>query len=245
MEPRNQMLDRYVLGLAKKSHPRIAFVGTASGDSSDYVRRFYLAMEKLPCRPADVSLFRIDSAARPPIQRLLEQDVLYVGGGNTANLLALWRLHGVDHAMREAWHRGVILCGISAGMNCWFEASVTDSFGPLRELKDGLGILPGSACPHYDGEANRRPTYHRLINESILPAGIAADDGAAVHFIGRRVFCCVASRPRAKAYRVLCRGSEVAEIPLPVMFLGRSSGAQTFTMRNLKKGSRSASRQRR
>jgi dipeptidase E len=222
MEPRNQRLDRYILGITKKSHPRIAFVGTASGDSCDYARRFYLAMEKLPCRPADVSLFRIDAESRPPIQRLLEQDILYVGGGNTANLLAVWRLHGVDKAMREAWRRGIILVGVSAGMICWFESSVTDSFGPLCELKDGLGFLPGSACPHYDGEARRRPTFHRLIRTGVLPSGVAADDGAAIHFIGRKIFRCVASRPKAMAYSVRRCKTKVVETGLPTLFIGAS-----------------------
>ena len=205
MEPRNPRLDRYILASANKPRPRVAFVATASGDSRDYVRRFYLAMEKHRCRPSDVSLFRLDTDPRPPVARLLEQDVIYVGGGNTANLLAIWRLHGVDKAMRQAWRRGAVLCGVSAGMICWFESSVTDSFGPLRELRDGLGLLPGSACPHYDGEANRRPTFHRLVREKILPGGVAADDGAAVHFVGRRILCCVASRPHARAYRVRAR----------------------------------------
>jgi peptidase E len=222
MEPRNLRLDRYILHLTGKARPRVAFVGTASGDSRDYVRRFYLAMKRHRCRPSDVSLFRLDNDPRPPIPRLLDQDVIYVGGGNTANLLAVWRLHGVDRAMREAWRHGTILCGVSAGMICWFESSVTDSFGPLRELHDGLGILPGSACPHYDGEPNRRPTFHRLVREKILSAGVAADDGAAIHFVGRRILRCVSSRPHAKAYRVQRRGANVIETPLPMIFLDRA-----------------------
>jgi dipeptidase E len=220
MESRNPRLDRYILGLTRKPKPRVCFVATASGDSRDYIRRFHLAMERLPCRPSDLPLFRRD--ARDPAKHLLEQDVIYVGGGNTANLLAVWRLHGVDQAMRQAWRRGTILCGVSAGMICWFESSVTDSFGPHRELLDGLGLLPGSACPHYDGEPNRRPTYHRLIREKVLPAGVAADDGAAIHFVGRRIFRCVCSRPHAKAYRVERRGATVIETPLPVVFLERT-----------------------
>jgi peptidase E len=219
MEPRNLRLDRYIFNLARRPNPRVAFVGTASGDSRDYLRRFYLAMKRHRCRPSDVSLFRRDG--RDPAKLLLEQDVIYVGGGNTANLLAIWRLHGVDKVMREAWRRGTVLCGVSAGMICWFQSSVTDSFGPLRELRDGLGILPGSACPHYDGEPNRRPTYHRLVRENILPAGYAADDGAAIHFVGPRIRC-IASRPHAKAYWVerSARG-HVIEIPLTTIFLDR------------------------
>ena len=222
MEPRNLRLDRYIFSLARRPNPRVAFVATASGDSRDYVRRFYLAMKQHRCRPSDVSLFRLDADPRPPIPRLLEQDVIYVGGGNTANLLAVWRLHGVDKAMREAWRRGTVLCGVSAGMICWFESSVTDSFGPLRKLKDGLGILPGSACPHYDGERNRRPTFHRLVRSGVLPDGVAADDGAAIHFVGRRILRCVSSRATAKAYRIERRGRNVIDTPLPTIFLDRA-----------------------
>jgi peptidase E len=217
MEPRNPRLDRYILSLARRASPRVCFVATAAGDSRDYIRRFHLAFDRLPCRPSELTLFRRD--ARDPAKQLLEQDVIYVGGGNTANLLAIWRLHGVDRAMREAWRRGVILCGVSAGMICWFEASVTDSFGPLRELKDGLGLLPGSACPHYDGEARRRPTFHRLVGQKILPAGLAADDGAAIHFVGRKILRCVSSRPNAKAYRIERRDGRVIETELLTTFL--------------------------
>jgi peptidase E len=163
-----------------------------------------------------LSLFRRD--ARDPRKHLLEQDIIYVGGGNTANALAVWRVHGIDRALREAWRRGIVLCGVSAGMICWFECSVTDSFGPLAALKDGLGFLPGSACPHYDGEAHRRPTYHRLIRRG-FPAGHAADDGAALHFVGRKLYRCISSRSNARVYRLERIGSKVREVPLPTHFL--------------------------
>jgi dipeptidase E len=225
MEPRNKRLDWYILGLTRKPRPRICFVSTASGDSRDYIRRFHLAMEKHRCRPSELTLFRRD--VRDPSKQLLEQDVIYVGGGNTANLLAIWRLHGVDRTMREAWKRGIILCGVSAGMICWFKSSLTDSFGPLRELDDGLGLLPGSACPHYDGEPRRRPTFHRLIRNGTLPAGVAADDGAAIHFVGRKILRCVSSRPHAKAYRVERRGRHAIETELPTTFLSTFSSPGT------------------
>lgn len=217
MEPRNLRLDRYVFSLARSKRPRVCFVPTASGDSRDYVRRFHAAMQKHDCRPSDLALFRRDTG--DPRSLLLAQDVIYVGGGNTANMLAVWRLHGVDQAMREAWRRGVVLCGLSAGMICWFERSLTDSFGPLRELNDGLSLLPGSACPHYDGEARRRPVFHRLIRTGVLSAGVAADDGAALHFVGRKLYACVASRPTARAYRVRVQHGRVTEEALPTRFL--------------------------
>jgi len=219
MEPRNPRLDRYVLSLAGKKEPRVCFVATASGDSRDYVRRFHRAFKQHPCRPSDLSLFVRDK--RDPADVLLQQDIIYVGGGNTANLLAVWRLHGVDRALRRAWESGIVLCGISAGMNCWFESSVTDSFGPLRELADGFGFLRGSACPHFDGEAQRRPVYHRLIREKRLPAGVAADDGAAIHYVDGEILRCVASRPHARAYHVSLKNGQIQEEPLPTLYLSR------------------------
>ena len=223
MEPRNLRLDRYILALTGKARPRVCFLPTASGDSRDYVRRFHLAMAKHRCVASELTLFRRDG--RDLHDFILSQDVIYVGGGNTANLLAVWRLHGVDRIIREAWRRGVVLCGVSAGMICWFEASVTDSFGPLRELKDGLGLLPGSACPHYDGEAKRRPTFHRLVRARILPAGVAADDGAAIHFVGRKILKCVTSRPHARAYDVRLANGRVEERTLETSYLDSSGRA--------------------
>jgi dipeptidase E len=182
-------------------------VPTASGDSAQYVGKFLRAFRGR-AEASYLSLFKRD--ARDLREFVLSQDVIYVGGGNTANLLAVWRVHGVDEIMREAWRRGVVLTGISAGMLCWFECCVTDSFGPLAGLEDGLGILKGSACPHYDGEAERRPTYQRLVSSG-LAAGYAADDFAALHFVGRRLHACVASKAGAGCYRVEMRKGMVVE----------------------------------
>ena len=217
MEPENPLLDDYVLGLTGKRTPRILFIPTASGDGAGYVERFHAAFPPSRARASHLELFRRTLPALDEV--ILEQDVLYVGGGNTANLLAVWRVHGVDRIVRQAWERGIVLAGISAGMICWFECSVTDSFGPLAPLRDGLGLLPGSACPHFDGEPDRRPTYRRLIAGG-FPGGYAADDGAAIHFVGASVHTIVTSRPAAKAYRVSLRNGELVEEPLPGTYLG-------------------------
>jgi dipeptidase E len=214
--PGDPSLDRYVLEVARVPHPRICLLPTAGGDAEDQIRRFYAAYRHLPCEPTHLSLFRLGAEPVDVASVLLGQDVLYVGGGSMLNLLAVWRAHGVDAILREAWERGVLLCGWSAGMICWFEASVTDSFGPeLAGMRDGLGFLPGSACPHYDGEKDRRPTFHRLIRQKMLPPGVAADDGAAIHFIGETIHRCVASRRRAKAYRLTLEAGRVVEETLP------------------------------
>lgn len=220
-EPENPLLDDFVLGLTSAQKPRVCFVGTASGDAYNYRDRFYQAFDGR-AETTHLSLFeRYPEDLRTFV---LRQHVLYVGGGNTANLLAIWRVHGLDAIMREAWAAGVVLAGISAGMICWFEASVTDSFGgPLAPLHDGLRLLPGSACPHYDGEVNRRPTYRRLIGEGTLPAGYAADDGVALHFVGRQLAEVVTSRPHARAYWVQVDDhGKVCEAALRARYLGEA-----------------------
>ena len=135
-------------------------------------------------------------------EQALASNAILVCGGNTANMLAIWRVHGFDGVLREAWEAGVLLCGWSAGMICWFEAGVTDSFGPqLEGMRDGLGFLSGSACPHYDGEELRRPVYQRLVADG-FPPGIAADDAVGLHYRGTELAEIVSASEGAGADRV-------------------------------------------
>jgi dipeptidase E len=229
MEPENPMLDEFALELAAvhaaitghdPARPRACFIGTASGDSAGYIENFHVAFD--PVAETDhLGLF--DRTVGDIATFLVGKDLIYVGGGNTANMLAIWRLHGVDTALRAAWQAGVVLAGLSAGSNCWFEAATTDSYGPeLAPLMDGLGFLPGSHSPHYDGEPQRRPLYQRLVGEGALPAGYAADDGAALVFRGTDLEECVSSRPDAACYRVeRAGGGGASETRLPTRYLGR------------------------
>jgi dipeptidase E len=224
MENRPQ-LDDFVLGLARRrGKPRICFIGTASGDSDTYVRRFFEAFP--PSRAVATHLRFFERTVCDLRAFVLEQDVIYVGGGSTANLLAVWRLHGLDRALREAWRRGVVMAGISAGAICWFEDGITDSFGmPFRALNDGMGFLRGGFCPHYDGESARQAILRRLVARG-LPPTFAVDDGAALHFVGTRLKEAVSSRSNARARRVHLRGGKVVEDELKVRYLGRDSGAR-------------------
>ena len=138
-----------------------------------------------------------------PEDLLLSQDVIFVGGGSVANMLAVWRVHGLDAIMRAAWQAGIVLTGVSAGAICWFTGGTTDSFGTvLRPFTDGLGLLPPSYCPHYDSEARRRPLYQSLVAGGSLPPGIACDDGAAAHYVDSDLAEIVADRPGARGYLV-------------------------------------------
>jgi dipeptidase E len=204
-------LVEYVVGLAGKPAPKVCFVPTAVGDDASAVLRVY---GELPgaARPSYLPFF-----PWPPNDLrsfALEQDVIFVSGGNTANMLAIWRVHGFDEILRQAWEAGVVLTGWSAGMICWFEAGVTDSFGPqLDGMRDGLGFLAGSACPHYDGEELRRPVYTKLVAEG-FPPGVAADDGVGVHYAETELVEVVSVREGANAYRVGPEGETPLEARL-------------------------------
>ncbi|HEV2217477.1 MAG TPA: peptidase E [Candidatus Dormibacteraeota bacterium] len=216
-------LDDYVLSLTQKDHPRVLYLGTAGGDADSHIVLFYEAFSGR-ARPAHLKLFGAPSRMewRPLIR---EQDVIYVGGGNTANMLAIWRVHGMDQALREAWDDGVVLCGVSAGMNCWFECSVSDSFGlDLAALRDGLGFLPGSVCPHYDGEERRRPVYRQLVAEG-LPAGYAVEDSVGIVFHETEFAEAVTEIDGHRAYRVEMTDGEISETVVPTRSLVSSAPA--------------------
>lgn len=215
---KSRALDRHFIAATGKAAPRVCFVGTASGDAESARYKFYEAMAQLGVRATHLSL------VQPPTADLAsfvgEQDAIYVGGGNTRSLLALWREWGLDRALRAAYERGVVMGGISAGMICWFECGITDSNpGALSALRC-LGWLPGTACPHYDGEKERRPTFHRLLSEGQVPAGVAADDGAALHYVDEALVEVVTSRPEARAFRLTREATGVQEHALPSRYLG-------------------------
>jgi peptidase E len=211
-EAATRRLLAHAVGLSGAEAPKVAVVPTAVGDDADSVLRHYGLL------PSNAVTSYIPFFPWPPAdlrKLMLAQDAIFVCGGNTANMLAIWRVHGFDAILREAWEAGVVLTGWSAGMICWFEAGVTDSFGPqLEGMRDGLGFLPGSACPHYDGEERRRPVYTELVRGD-FPGGIAADDGVGVHFRGTELVDVVTVRDGATAYRVEAGG----ETPLDARLL--------------------------
>ena len=176
----NDSLDEFLLNSVECRKPNICFIPTASGDSRGYIERFYTSFRKYFCATTHLELFRRTELNLEKFIR--NQDIIYVGGGNTANLLAIWRLHGLDRIIREVYHSGTTLAGISAGAACWFEGCMTDSFGSLSVLNDGLGLLPGSFCPHYNTELDRPKRFIHAIQSGALPQGVALDDGVAARY---------------------------------------------------------------
>jgi dipeptidase E len=207
MEAEPSVLDDYVLSLAPAREPRICLLPTAGGDSEEQIRRFRIAFGDRLCEPSVVSLFRLGHEPVPLREHLLAQDVIYVGGGSLINLLALWRAHGLDTILREAWQAGIVLAGLSAGSMCWFEGGITKGRGEPRPAA-GLGFLPGSNSVHYDGEPDRRPAYLAAVTTGALAPGYGVMDGVGLLFRGTRLAEVVASREGLRAYRVDAAGTE-------------------------------------
>jgi dipeptidase E len=219
MQERSPALDRLVLSLTGKPAPRICFLPTASGDERELTTRFYERFGSWPCELSILSLFHLGRDRIDPVRHLLAQDAIYVGGGSMRNMLAIWREHGVDQAMRAAWEAGVVLAGLSAGAMCWFEGGVTMS-GGRPETVAALGLLGGSLSVHLDGEPQRLPAYRAAVAAGDLPSGYAVDDCAALVFTGQRLTGCVASRPGARIFRVRANGTgETIEQKLAVRLL--------------------------
>ena len=219
MEPDNPVLDDFVLGLAGTREPRILFLPTASGDPAAQIAAFDARFAERACVASHLSLFRLHGMRRPLREIVLEQDVVYIGGGSMRNLLAIWRAHGLDTLVKEARERGVVRAGLSAAEMCWFEGGITRSSGPPETIA-GLGLLPGSLSVHADGEPERLPAYLAAVRSGALPGGWAADDGVGLLFEDARLARAVSSRPGAGAQRVDAVEGELVRARIEPELLG-------------------------
>jgi peptidase E len=223
MESGNPLLDDYVLELGGAERPRVCFLPSASGDADHYIVRFYRAFAADRCEASHISLFRREQGPEDLRAHLLGQDLIYVGGGSVVSLLGVWRAHGIDSILREAWERGVVLCGLSAGSLCWFAEAVSGFHGAPRQV-EGLGLLPFSNCVHYERDSSRRDAYHDFLRSG-MRCGYAAEDGAALHFVGTELHRVVASRPQAGGYRLDAAGERVVETRIATAYLGDAEAA--------------------
>jgi dipeptidase E len=216
MEHGNPLLDDYVLSLTGRLRPRVCFLPTASGDADHYVVRFYREFASRT-DASHLTLFRRERGRRDVREHLLSQDLIYVGGGSVVSMLGVWRAHGIDEILREAWESGVVLCGLSAGALCWFAQSLTAYYGRPEPI-EGLGFLPWSFTAHFGSEPARRDEYRRRLMLGMM-RGFAADDGAALHFQAQDLMRAVSSRPEARACSMRLAGGRVIQEPLPVTYL--------------------------
>lgn len=196
-------------------HPRLCIIGTAVGDNPVWLAAMHHAFSKLDMVVSHLDLFPMPNFDDIEVH-LSKQDVIWVSGGSTANLLALWRLHGLDKILRAAWQAGIVLMGVSAGSVCWHVGGTTDAYGlPLRPLTDALGFLPFSNSPHHDAEPERRPLIHRLVADGTLPEGYATDNGAGLVYYGTDLYEAITEKPGALAYEIRRDDITAREIPLP------------------------------
>lgn len=222
-DSKDTLLERYVLGQSGARRPAVCFLPTASGDADNYIVRFYDAFGRLGATPSHLSLFRLPQADLAGY--LLDRDVIYVGGGNTRSMMALWREWGIIDILRRALARGTVLAGVSAGAICWFEQGITDSVPGEMRIVRGAGLLPGSCCPHYDNQEARRPAYQRMVREGLIGPGYGISDGAALHFVNGRLYRVVGTSIDARAYEVsAAAGGEVVETPLETLAVVPDAG---------------------
>ncbi len=202
IEPENKKMDLYILSLCNSDNPRICFLPTASGDDKNYIERFYGFFNKENCKPSHLSLFRGNISNIE--NHLLEQDVIYVGGGNTRNMMAIWKDRGVDEMLKNGYGKGIIMAGISAGSLCWYEEGITDSIPGKYTRMECLGFLKGSNCPFAD--KGKKETYIKMIEEGEMKEGVATEIGVGVHYENEKIKCIFASRENAKAYLISMGG---------------------------------------
>ena len=225
MEPANPALDDFVLTLARAREPKILFLPTASGDPNAQMSAFRATFGDRACQPRQLSLFRLEQQPADLRELILSRDIVYVGGGSMRNLLAIWREHGLDLLMREAWENGVLLAGISAGAMCWFEHGITRSAGRPAPAP-GLGFLPGSMTVHCDGDPSRLPVFLGAVAGGVIAEGYAADDGVGLVFEDKRLVRVVSSRPAARAYRVQRSGQRAMRTVIePDLLTSAAAGA--------------------
>ncbi len=224
MEPANPLLDDFVLSLADVKEPRILFLPTASGDTTSQINAFKSRFSTRACVTEQLSLFHLRESTRSLQEIVLSQDIVYAGGGSMRNLLALWQAHGLDDLLIQAWQRGAVLAGLSAGAMCWFQAGITRSSGPPEPF-DGLGLLEGSLTVHADGEPERLPVWLAHVRNDTIPGGWALDDGVGLLFRGQKLDRAVSSRPGAGAQRVDAIAGELLRKRVEVELLGEGPKA--------------------
>ena len=208
--PGEGLIEKYILDQSEKDVPNICFIPTATGDNEAYKVNYYSTFSKLDCSPSHLDFFK----RTPDLKELiLNQDVIFVGGGNTKSMLAVWKDWGLDLLLKEAYEKGVIMSGVSAGAICWFDQGITDSWAEDLKVMDCLGFIEGACCPHYDEEPQRKPSLNKFITEKVLKSCYAVDGGCALHIEDEKEFKSVVFSENKNSFLVEMKDNKVAEKP--------------------------------
>jgi aminopeptidase N len=211
--PKHNLIEKYILKQANVKKPNILFIPTASAEDKSYIVNFYSCFSRLECSPSHVTFFQ----RTPRLDSLVNKaDVIYVGGGNTKSMLAVWKEWKLDKMLLKAYQNGKILCGVSAGAICWFEQGITDSWASNLNTMDCLGFIDGMACPHYQEEKDRRPSVHKLLKNKNAISGYAIDGGAAVHFKKGEYYKSLQFYSNSNVYKVSLVDGNVNESQLDI-----------------------------
>ena len=206
-DPGEGIIEEYILKQTKKKKPNICFIPTATGDNEAYKVNYYATFSKLNCNPSHLDFFK----RTPDLKRLISnQDAIFVGGGNTKSMLAVWREWGLDNILKKGYKNGIVMSGVSAGAICWFQNGITDSWSSNLKIMPCMNIIKGTCCPHYDEEPERRPTVKKMIMSKKVKNIFAVDSGAALHIKNENIFKSVSFREQKSSYEVsLLRGKLV------------------------------------
>ena len=208
--PGEGIIENYILNQSNAKKPNICFIPTATGDNEAYKNNYYATFTKLNCNPVHLDFFK----RTPDLENLInEQDVIFVGGGNTKSMLAVWKDWGLDLILHEAYKNGVVMSGVSAGAICWFEQGITDSWAEDLVVMDCLGFIGGACCPHYDEEPQRKPSLNKFLTKKVLNSCYAVDGGCALHIQDEKVFKSVVFSKNKNSFLVELKDNRVAEKP--------------------------------
>ena len=206
----SNLIEQYILDQTSKKKPKICFIPTATGDLDPYIVNFYSVFTKLKCVPSHISFFKRTIDLQAHIQK---QDAIFVGGGNTKSMLAVWRDWGLDLILKDAYDRGVVMSGVSAGAICWFEGGLTDSWASDLKMMECMNFIPGNCAPHYDEEPERRPATKKFLENKSIDFMYGIEGGAALHFIDEMPNSTIRFKKNKNAYKVTFDGKKINEIP--------------------------------
>ncbi len=209
-ENSSQLIEEYLLSISGKNYPKICFLPTATGDNDSYIVRFYSIFTRLKCIPIHIEFFKrtIDIE-----NHIMDQDIIFVGGGNTKSMLAIWNDWGMSQLLKDAYNKGVIMSGVSAGAICWFTSGITDSWDNELRILPCLNFISGTCCPHYDEEPARIPYVKKMLLEEQLTNCISIEGGSAMHFIDGKPFKNVSFKNKKNTYEVFLDNNEIVERP--------------------------------